>query len=476
MSIQDLHGACKLGDINGIKLAFDSNPEKINEKDTQLGWSPLYRTVISGHINAAKFLLEQGADPNISNNLGETPLHQAADNGNSTMAKLLISFGAQTNHQQNEGDTPLHHSAFRGDPEMVELLLEARASPNIRNKVAGRTPLHYAVDCGFLDCVEIMIRFKADPFIQDNMAKTAFDLTNDDNIICALSKRNSDFIGKENPDKNEDFKFLKNFVGQGSEDYDKCEGVFGSEDFYCERVSGDECEFSMVINRGSFSIDKISEFMKGGKVDTTAVSSHRGTSQKMVETYAIYDWLEKIQLAQYYDVIVSAGYTSLDQMIKDIAIASKMIITYIPISGHRRRLLFHLCDEEENKNKKIFIYKKPSQEIFKCCGISGGNTQGFYSIPSLLDWLKDLHMENYLTNFVESGYDSYESLIMMSNSEFALNEETIIEELNITNRKHIQKILKRIEIDHLNFCSRLSIGRISFDEPKSIACESCVVF
>jgi ankyrin repeat protein len=140
MSTQDLHGACKLGDINIIKLAFDSNPEKINEKDTQvkniqLGWSPLYRTVISGQIDAARFLLEQGADPNMSNNLGETPLHQAADNGNSDMAKLLLNFGAQANYQQNEGDTPLHHSAFRGDSEMIELLLEARASPNIRNKV-----------------------------------------------------------------------------------------------------------------------------------------------------------------------------------------------------------------------------------------------------------------------------------------------------------------------------------------------------
>lgn len=307
------------------------------------------------------------------------------------------------------------------------------------------------------------------------MAKTAFDLTHDDEIICALGKRCSDYMGKvENPDKSEDFKFFKNFVGQGSEDFDKSERV--CDDYYCERVSGDECEFGLMINRGSFSIDKISEFMKGGKVETTAVSSLKSTIQKTVETFPIYDWLEKIQLAQYYELIVSAGYISLDQMIKDIAIASKMIITYIPISGHRRRLLFHLCDEEEHKSKKILIYKKPSQEIFKCCGVGGGNSQGFYSIPSILDWLKDIHMENYFTNFVESGYDSYESLIMMSNSEFALNEEIIIEELKITNGKHIQKILKRIEVDHLNFCSRLSMGRISFDEPKSIACESCVSF
>lgn len=36
MSIQDLHAACKSGNISAIKLAFQSNPGKINEKDSQV--------------------------------------------------------------------------------------------------------------------------------------------------------------------------------------------------------------------------------------------------------------------------------------------------------------------------------------------------------------------------------------------------------------------------------------------------------
>lgn len=140
MTSLDLQSACKSGDLQKIQQAFFQNPSKLNEKDsqvivTQLGWTPLYRTVTSGRVEAARFLLDQGADPNTTNNLGETPLHQAADSENYSMAKLLLDFKAEVNAQQNEGDTPLHHSAFRGDLDMVDLLLEYRADPNLKNKV-----------------------------------------------------------------------------------------------------------------------------------------------------------------------------------------------------------------------------------------------------------------------------------------------------------------------------------------------------
>ena len=58
-----------------MKKAYELQPESINLKDDKLGWAPIYRTVICGHVEATRYLLEKGADPNIKNNLGETPLH-----------------------------------------------------------------------------------------------------------------------------------------------------------------------------------------------------------------------------------------------------------------------------------------------------------------------------------------------------------------------------------------------------------------
>ena len=137
-SAVDLQSACRSGEISLIKLAFLNDPSKLNSKDPsvsamQLGWCPLYRTVICGHFEAAKYLLEQGADTNVCNNLGETPLHQASDNSQYEMAELLLLYKANPNYQQKEGDTPLHHAAFRGDSKMIEILIAKAADMNISN-------------------------------------------------------------------------------------------------------------------------------------------------------------------------------------------------------------------------------------------------------------------------------------------------------------------------------------------------------
>ena len=89
--------------------------------------------MICGHLEATEYLLKQGADPNIPNNLGETPLHQAADNSQYAMAELLLKYKANPNYQQNDGDSPLHHAAFRGDLQMVSDLLRQGGDPNLSN-------------------------------------------------------------------------------------------------------------------------------------------------------------------------------------------------------------------------------------------------------------------------------------------------------------------------------------------------------
>lgn len=136
--VMDIHKACRIGDLEAISQACKAEPNKINSKDSsvidkQLGWAPLYRTVICGHYEATEFLLLHGAEPNIQNNLGETPLHHAADNSEFTMAQLLLSFKSDPNIQQNDGDSSLHHAAFRGDAQMTGLLLSHGADPNLPN-------------------------------------------------------------------------------------------------------------------------------------------------------------------------------------------------------------------------------------------------------------------------------------------------------------------------------------------------------
>eukprot|EP00357_Protocruzia_adherens_P030856 CAMPEP_0115004172 /NCGR_PEP_ID=MMETSP0216-20121206/19042_1 /TAXON_ID=223996 /ORGANISM="Protocruzia adherens, Strain Boccale" /LENGTH=1183 /DNA_ID=CAMNT_0002370105 /DNA_START=316 /DNA_END=3867 /DNA_ORIENTATION=+ len=184
----DLHRACRIGDLNTIKRAYKRSPDKVNEKDEKLGWTPLYRTVICGHLEATKYLLKNDADVNSPNNLGETPLHQAADNSQYKLAQLLLDYNANANLQQNDGDTPLHHASFRGDIRMIYLLLKANADPNIQNLVFGRSALHYAVDCGHRDAVELMLTHSASIDLKDRQGKTPFDLARSEDIKSLLEE------------------------------------------------------------------------------------------------------------------------------------------------------------------------------------------------------------------------------------------------------------------------------------------------
>ena len=457
MTETDIHLACKSGDLPTIKQALLEHPEKLNEKDSkvlniQLGWSPLYRTVISNNIEATKYLLSQGANVNDFNNFGEIPLHQSADNGNCQMAQLLLDYGSNVNFQQNEGDTPLHHSAFSGNIEMVKLLLANKANANIKNYAvmniqSGRTPLHYAVDCGYIDCVRVMMDYEADPFIQDKYNKNAFDFTNDSDMLIVLSHKpnNSE---KKSLEKEKNISFVSS---------DNSE--LGPEDLYLERTS--------------YSQQMLHGIIKTIKNESTGLSSSKSTKQNKFELKPIYDWLEKVGLNEYYELIVSAGFDSLDKLVKDHESGYKIFLSQIQKPGHRRRLMFRVF--EEIKNMNIVKVSHKTSSVFKCCGGPDTGTQAFYNFPNLKDWLVGISLEAYYLNFVEAGFEDYESLMMMMNTSFAIDAFVLENEVKIKSNKDAKKILNRLEADNFHYFSRKSL-QVNFDEPKSVACESCCVF
>ena len=138
--IEDFQAACRLGDTQYLQELITDSPYLVNTIDNNLGWYPVYRTVICLHEEATQLLLDHGADPNISTKLGECPLHRAADNNQLAIAKLLLLYKADPNIQQNgkhysDGETPLHNAVYKNSIEMVQLLLERGADPNICNFV-----------------------------------------------------------------------------------------------------------------------------------------------------------------------------------------------------------------------------------------------------------------------------------------------------------------------------------------------------
>jgi len=100
------------------------------------GATPLFWAVWALHLETAKALLDNGADPNKATHGGETPLHIAADVGDKEMVELLLSYGADISPKNNDQETPLFYGADH--PHIVKLLKEKGADVTIQN-VKGET-------------------------------------------------------------------------------------------------------------------------------------------------------------------------------------------------------------------------------------------------------------------------------------------------------------------------------------------------
>ena len=89
----DLHTAVLTDNIDAVKqhIAAGSN---LNEKDPFGGSSPLITASLFGKVEAAKVLIDAGADVNFQNNDGSTALHTGAFFCRPEIVKMLLENGA----------------------------------------------------------------------------------------------------------------------------------------------------------------------------------------------------------------------------------------------------------------------------------------------------------------------------------------------------------------------------------------------
>jgi ankyrin repeat protein len=107
----------------------------------------LHFACFRGKPEAARLLLDHGAQVNAKNYRGETPLHlvsrgeyDSPDDG-VRIVELLLERGTDLNSQDNVGWTPLHAASYTGKPEITQVLLHHGAKVDAENDL-GETPLH----------------------------------------------------------------------------------------------------------------------------------------------------------------------------------------------------------------------------------------------------------------------------------------------------------------------------------------------
>ncbi|HWR59191.1 MAG TPA: ankyrin repeat domain-containing protein, partial [Thermodesulfovibrionales bacterium] len=161
----------------------DANVKIVTSVDSDKNWrTPLLISAEKGCVESVKYLLDIGANPNISNG-GFTPLVYAASNGNFDMVTDLIAKGADVNQAgacENEECfhwTPLSYAALNGHIKVVRFLLEKGADVNamVYDDVEGAagSALMLASSAGHLDIVKLLLNKGADVSKSDYMENTA---------------------------------------------------------------------------------------------------------------------------------------------------------------------------------------------------------------------------------------------------------------------------------------------------------------
>ena len=125
----DVFEAAAVGRTERLRELLDDDPSLANAWADD-GFQPLGLASFFGHVEAARFLVERGAEVNSAsrNDFEVMPLHSAAATGDSEvryeLAKLLLEHGADPNERQQDEFTPLMAADQHEDERLRALLVE----------------------------------------------------------------------------------------------------------------------------------------------------------------------------------------------------------------------------------------------------------------------------------------------------------------------------------------------------------------
>ncbi len=159
------HEAAALGDLDKLSGAIGRSRRRARELSSD-GFAPLHLAAFFGQVEAARLLLERGADlqaRSTSRRLPSvTPLHSAAAARQTEVAELLLEAGADPNVTHNGGWTALHSAAANGNIELARLLLARGAEPMPLADDRTR-PIDFAIENRFRDVVELLRPYVSAP-------------------------------------------------------------------------------------------------------------------------------------------------------------------------------------------------------------------------------------------------------------------------------------------------------------------------
>uniref|UniRef100_A0A1A9VJQ1 ANK_REP_REGION domain-containing protein n=1 Tax=Glossina austeni TaxID=7395 RepID=A0A1A9VJQ1_GLOAU len=194
-----LHSAAEKGDFY-LTVYILSKGADLNAQD-ECSWTPLHYAVYSGNIDVVRFLIDQGANYNITDNEG-TPKKRAMapinEYGSTLFDEAIVGGGLDTIDLMSRKDVTydcnnlLEIAILNGHLDVVEHLVEEKGVDVNFVGENGWTPLLYAVERDYIEIVKYLIEMGAHVNTTDEDGTTALHIAaedcNFDMVKCLVEK------------------------------------------------------------------------------------------------------------------------------------------------------------------------------------------------------------------------------------------------------------------------------------------------
>lgn len=137
----DIFDVSRKGTVDEVKAIMKQNPDAINSVNEE-GYSPLILACYRGNIDVAKFLIKEVNDINGNSSMG-TPLMAAVVKGNKQIVQVLLENKADPNLTDANGTTALMYAVQFNNSAIVKVLIDFKADKS-KIDVKGKTAFEYA--------------------------------------------------------------------------------------------------------------------------------------------------------------------------------------------------------------------------------------------------------------------------------------------------------------------------------------------
>jgi len=423
-----LQKACRLGDPGLVRKALEIAGDHVNLLDSKLGWSPLYRTVICGHFDAARLLLAKGANPNQRTKAGEVPLHPASDSGNCKLVQLLLEHSADPNllshgYAYVDGESPLLRATRKGNHRLVWLLLRYGADANWTDAMLGQTALHVAAATGNGRLVQVLVTANASREIRDKQGLRPVDIaeTEDVRLMLKVGVAQEACSKPEVENSPPDPEINRSIALEHSEDTSLSVPSLALDSGL--RQSFKRC------SSGSPLLSTITPKHTSPEQEFTSNLSTSRSASADYKKSALYLWLSSLRLHTLFELLVEEGYGDVESLVRAVkegeVTLERLEKLGVDKVGWRLRLI--ACLEEEAKGRPA-----PSTAS---------------DLPAMDIWLDSLRLPDLLRHFQAAGLDDMEHLLGLMHTKYAPDDHLLETHLGISQLGSRHRILLRLYDD-----------------------------